>query len=276
MDDTNIVPIPIPLPIPVPLPKDTYTNISQAYNMLHRSFDKMGLTLQQAENAQQRVAEIYAMVSGIPPLSTLVMIDMLYDIISKVIDISPSMKYIIEPEDVRRMNPNRRMHHSVICRFDIHPILMSKCYYNAPAIGLAPPEYISILMFACSKHGNRYKLHTLYYTDELECSPEPYVGCGRRDDFKINPVSINLQELEQYIYRRVCRFAAEKIIGGDRFYYFHKLRSELNTLSNELSEDSSMITLVRQKYGVQGTDGYIKHVLPWLQTLIEELIDEYD
>lgn len=248
--------------IPIPIYKGTYEKITHAYNVLHRSLyydtDKLGITWEQSRNAQQRTAEIYAMVTGITPLSTLVVIDILYDMINKVIsNISPGMKYIIDPEDIRRMDPNRRMHYCVISRFDIYPILLSSYQYD---------EYESILMFACSKKGNRYKLHTLYYTASYPCSP--YVGCEHRYSIEFNPSSIDFQELEQHVYGHICQFAVKKFTDGP-YWYFHSFISELKALNNELSEGNdlgniSMIMLVRQKYGVLGADGSItiKHTLP--------------
>jgi hypothetical protein len=274
-ENTNIVPIPIY--------KGTYEEISRAYRSLHLSLefgtDKMDLTWEQRSIAQRRVAEIYAMVTGITPLSTLVVINMLYDMITKVISISPSMKYIIDPEDVRRMDPNRRMRHDI--RFDIHPILMSTFDQD---------EYRTVLLFACSKNGNRYILHKLY-CDASDMSSSSYIGCEHMDCFKFNPTSNDSQELEQYVYNHICQFAVKRVTDGD-YYDFHSLIRELNELSRELSEgnksgnnlgNSSMIMLVRQKYGVVGEDGSItiKHKLPYSSrwSLMKDealLVDEDD
>lgn len=118
---------------------------------------------------------------------------MLTDVIS---NISPSMKYIIEAEDIRRMDPNLRMHHSVICSFDVHPIIMSK-YVSGGCL--------DILMFACSKNGN---LHILQYKAYVPDSP--YINCSRRSDFVFKPASIDLLELEQHVSGYICHFGCKK------------------------------------------------------------------
>ena len=202
----------------VPIYKGTYKDISKAYKRLHFSYylNNMGMTRQQARAVQHQVAKTYAILSGIPPLSTLIVVNMLYDMLTGIISsISPSMKYIIEPEDIRKMDPDRRMHHSVICSFDIHPIIMSKYQED---------EYLSILMFACSKNGSRYNFHILHYHGNVADSP--YIGCEHRNDFVFNPACIDLKELEQHVSGHICQFAAKKVDSSE-FVDLLRLKYEL-------------------------------------------------
>lgn len=208
----------------VPIYKGTYENISEAYQSLHKSFyyeTRMDMTRQQAAEAQRQVAKTYARLSGVPELSTLVVINMLYDMLLEVIsNISPSMKYIIDPEDIRRMDSNRRMFHSVICNFNIHPILMSS--YRSE-------EYQYVLMFACSKNGNRYNLY-IFYCDSYDSS---YIGFERGNIIVFKPAYIKnaLQKLEQMVSSHICQFAAKKICGddlGDRRSFHIELLERFN------------------------------------------------